>query len=192
MKKLVALLFGAALLAAPAAATTVPAALQGSTNAQWVAALGATPYLRFYSGAVPVNADAPATGTVLVEGHFDGTKTPTLTWTANADGTTSLSGLPTYTTGSNQQIIFSQDNGLPPMPLRCPIIAAGTATYWRWIASDGVTTLMQGTYADGGDMVSNTHNYNVSLGDGSGSTPGIPTNVPQQSVILLGFTLKAQ
>ena len=91
--------------------------------------IGTSPLLRVYSGSVPANVAAAATGTLLAEvtmpsdwmaAASSGSKSKSGTWTdASADGT-------------------------------------GTATYYRIYKSDGTTAALQGTVTmsgGGGDMI---------------------------------------
>lgn len=91
--------------------------------------VGATPYLRLYSGDAPAELTDAATGTLLCEYHLDAT------WMdAAASGEASLADLPLSGTGA----------------------ATGMPGYFRLYLSDGTTCAWQGTVGiaeSGADLI---------------------------------------
>ena len=103
-------------------------AFRGAALDQIETVLGVSAKLRIYSGAVPANTAAAATGTLLAD------ITMASDWAAAASaGSKALSGVPLNTTAA----------------------AAGTAGYFRFVDSAGTTTTAQGTVTatgGGGDL----------------------------------------
>lgn len=93
--------------------------------------LGTAAKIRIYTGSVPANCAAAATGTLLAEWTLASDWAP-----AASAGSKSMSGTPLATTG----------------------LAAGTAGYYRLVDNAGTTTHMQGTVGTSGTdlIVDNT------------------------------------
>jgi hypothetical protein len=121
----------------------------------------ATSHIKIYSGAIPSNCGAAATGTLLSSGMaFSATAFP-----ASTDSVTT--GLATATANA----IASDTNAA----------ATGTAGYFRTVDGGGATTLAQGTCGtSAADMIMNTttitagdtiscSSFVITLADGSGN-----------------------
>ena len=103
----------------------------------WETAIGTSAKIQIWSGSLPANCAAAATGTKLAEYSLSSD------WSAAASsGAKTLSSLPLTTTG----------------------LAAGTAGYYRIVDSAGTTCHEQGTVAtSGGDMTIDNASAGVSL-----------------------------
>jgi hypothetical protein len=102
-------------------------------------AIGVSPKLRMWSGAMPANCPAASTGVKLVETVLASD------WAANA---------------ANGNKSFNNT------PISCTGLALGSAGYFRIVDSTGATVHMQGTISEaggGGDMI--VDDINVSTGE---------------------------